>query len=604
MAAAVRAGLRLALRRCSRLAGAAGAQRPVGERPRGDGLVPARTSAGSRSASARRRCRSAAPSRRSCSRSSAAPRAGFLFLAGLVLAGALAAALVLRDGPQRAISSAARVASTLRDRRLWHRVLRRSGLYLVAQLGAHGLRRPLPARRAWAGDGAAAAVLAASQVGSAARSGSPSAAGRTSLRLRVRPLRASGSRPSRPLGAHARPSRRAAARLLVPALVVAAASRWAGTGSRSRSRPSSAGPRSGAAIGLQQTVLSVTGIVVRRRVRRGVSATSWRAAFALARALPARWLVGAASARRALAPAEKPCTCMSSLERLDALYAIGGGPGRQPDRLLRRRRTRRTQLAAGWMDEAGLEVEVDAHGNLSAVCAGDEPDLPEVWSGSHLDSVPHGGRFDGALGVVAGDRGARAARPAAADARGRCVPRGGARVCRQPRRCVARGDAPGCVSRAPPRAGPAARARRGAARRRHRDRRLQARPKAFEGRAGHAGTTPMEGRDDALVAAAAEILRIRDVALGDRGRRGDGRPARGRAGRHQRDPGRVASRSTRGRPIRQRLDRLLAEVGHIPVTSRLRRPRSAARRRALRAGDRARGLPVVELFSGAGHDAG
>ena len=38
----------------------------------------------------------------------------------------------------------------------------------------------------------------------------------------------------------------------------------------------------------------------------------------------------------------------------------------------------------------------------------------------------------------------------------------------------------------------------------------------FEGRAGHAGTTPMEGREDALVEAAEAILRIRDARAGDR----------------------------------------------------------------------------------------
>ena len=55
-------------------------------------------------------------------------------------------------------------------------------------------------------------------------------------------------------------------------------------------------------------------------------------------------------------------------------------------------------LAAGWMREAGLEVEVDAAGNL----LGRRGPPAEVWTGSHLDSVPDGGRFDGALGVVAG----------------------------------------------------------------------------------------------------------------------------------------------------------------------------------------------------------
>src|SRR5215470_16436877 len=49
-------------------------------------------------------------------------------------------------------------------------------------------------------------------------------------------------------------------------------------------------------------------------------------------------------------------------------------------------------------EAAGLETRVDAAGNHSAVLPADGPTL---LLGSHLDSVPNGGRFDGALGVVA-----------------------------------------------------------------------------------------------------------------------------------------------------------------------------------------------------------
>ena len=54
------------------------------------------------------------------------------------------------------------------------------------------------------------------------------------------------------------------------------------------------------------------------------------------------------------------------------------------------------------MREAGLEVDVDPAGNLFGRLVGTRPELPEVWTGSHLDSVPGGGRFDGTLGVVGG----------------------------------------------------------------------------------------------------------------------------------------------------------------------------------------------------------
>ena len=52
------------------------------------------------------------------------------------------------------------------------------------------------------------------------------------------------------------------------------------------------------------------------------------------------------------------------------------------------------------MQEAGLEVSFDAAGNLAGRLRGSEPALPEVWSGSHLDTPPDGGRFDGALGTL------------------------------------------------------------------------------------------------------------------------------------------------------------------------------------------------------------
>src|SRR5262245_13346311 len=86
-------------------------------------------------------------------------------------------------------------------------------------------------------------------------------------------------------------------------------------------------------------------------------------------------------------------------ERIEALYRIGGGPGANragysPDE------DEAHRLLAAWLDEAGLEVEVDPDGNLVGRLPGDDPTLPEVWSGSHLDSVPQGGRFDGPLGVV------------------------------------------------------------------------------------------------------------------------------------------------------------------------------------------------------------
>jgi allantoate deiminase len=52
-----------------------------------------------------------------------------------------------------------------------------------------------------------------------------------------------------------------------------------------------------------------------------------------------------------------------------------------------------------WMRDAGMSVAVDAVGNLRGRYAGDS-DSPALFIGSHLDTVPHAGAFDGVLGVV------------------------------------------------------------------------------------------------------------------------------------------------------------------------------------------------------------
>src|SRR5690242_15389595 len=55
-----------------------------------------------------------------------------------------------------------------------------------------------------------------------------------------------------------------------------------------------------------------------------------------------------------------------------------------------------------WMEQAGMRVHVDAAGNLRGVHAASRPDAPCLYVGSHLDTVPHAGAFDGILGVVMG----------------------------------------------------------------------------------------------------------------------------------------------------------------------------------------------------------
>ena len=58
------------------------------------------------------------------------------------------------------------------------------------------------------------------------------------------------------------------------------------------------------------------------------------------------------------------------------------------------------ELFAAWCESAGCAVKVDAMGNMFARRAGVEDDLAPVMMGSHLDTQPTGGKFDGVLGVL------------------------------------------------------------------------------------------------------------------------------------------------------------------------------------------------------------
>ena len=59
-------------------------------------------------------------------------------------------------------------------------------------------------------------------------------------------------------------------------------------------------------------------------------------------------------------------------------------------------------LFVRWCEEAGCAVRVDRAGNIFARRAGRNPERSPVMTGSHLDSQPTGGKFDGAYGVLAG----------------------------------------------------------------------------------------------------------------------------------------------------------------------------------------------------------
>lgn len=58
------------------------------------------------------------------------------------------------------------------------------------------------------------------------------------------------------------------------------------------------------------------------------------------------------------------------------------------------------ELAASRMQDAGMKTHIDNFGNLIGRLEGKDPSLPVLMMGSHLDSQPYGGRFDGVAGVL------------------------------------------------------------------------------------------------------------------------------------------------------------------------------------------------------------
>jgi allantoate deiminase len=286
---------------------------------------------------------------------------------------------------------------------------------------------------------------------------------------------------------------------------------------------------------------------------------------------------------------------MRVFERLDELYAIGGGPGANRSHPSAAE-DEAHRLAAAWLEEAGLGVEIDRHGNL----VGRSARSADVWAGSHLDTVPQGGRFDGALGVVAAIEAVE--RVGAGSV---VVFRGEEVGCIGSRALVAGGDPlPTGFLELHVEQGPVLAAT---------DAPLgvvtgivgYARGElVLEGRAGHAGTTPMAGRNDALVAAAGEILRVRDVAL-------TVPETVATIGRVEVEPGGANVIPSRVRlsldvraPDAERLDELVRAIGFEPDYRVEPAQFAGSARVALADAIAARGLPTVALPSGAGHDAG
>jgi hydantoinase/carbamoylase family amidase len=364
-----------------------------------------------------------------------------------------------------------------------------------------------------------------------------------------------------------------------------------------------------------------------------------------------------------MAPPHDPAAAVDGARiaaRLDALWEIAQAPGGGADRpAWSPAEAAAMRLVAEWARDAGLDPALDAHGNLWALPAGDGP---VATSGSHVDTVPAGGRYDGALGTVLALEAAGAAGTGLIVCAAEEAPRFGAGTlgsrlitgALDESELEAMTDADGVTAAAaraaflaeleddlPRRDGPPPLERVSAHLEVHIEPRHELRGRGadlgvveriaaphrhelvVEGEAGHAGEVAMADRRDAL-AAAAELVLALEAAARDAAPRWPGTVAT--VGRLQVEPGAgsiIPARATallevRGidgaaiAAVEGALDAAIADVERrrgVHVTRRLLRGGdpialdSDLTQRAMDAAD-TRGLTAVRTYSGAGHDAG
>lgn len=212
-------------------------------------------------------------------------RSAFIFLAAICFAGAIFGSAVIREREAAEdLLEPHGLRTTLRDSRLWW-LCGGSSLYVAAQIAVTGFVVLFLHDERGFSPGEAAAVLGGIQVLAAAlRIGT----GRWSdvLGSRIVPLRLVGLASSLTL-ALAAGALDAPAAVLVPAFVLAGGFAMSWNGLSFTAAAELAGrARSGAAIGMQQTALSVAGALVPPAFAALVATTSWRVGFALAAVFP------------------------------------------------------------------------------------------------------------------------------------------------------------------------------------------------------------------------------------------------------------------------------------------------------------------------------
>ncbi|MFQ5850001.1 MAG: M20 family metallo-hydrolase [Candidatus Binatia bacterium] len=104
---------------------------------------------------------------------------------------------------------------------------------------------------------------------------------------------------------------------------------------------------------------------------------------------------------RAWGPAEVCINERRLIRDLNTVARIGIGSGGSVTRLVFSvKELRSRQLLIHLMNQAGLKIYIDRIGNIFGRLEGPDPSAPAVLVGSHLDTVVQGGKFDGAVGVI------------------------------------------------------------------------------------------------------------------------------------------------------------------------------------------------------------
>jgi allantoate deiminase len=350
------------------------------------------------------------------------------------------------------------------------------------------------------------------------------------------------------------------------------------------------------------------------------------------------------------------------LARADALGAMTEDPPRVTRTYLTPQHRAAGEAIAGWMREAGMTVAWDGFGNVVGRYEAAAPDAPVVMTGSHMDSVRNAGKYDGLFGILS-----PIACVADLNARGRRLPvaievvafgdEEGVRfgVTLIGSKAMAGAFDPAWLDRADADGVPMRRALRefggdpdalaGLDRRGGRviafvESHIEQGPVLLEaglplgvvtsiagatrirctvaGLAGHAGTVPMTGRQDALAAASEMVLAVERHCTVNPG-------LVGTVGRLTVLPGAVnvipqdveftidlrsgvdATRIAAVQALRAECTAIAARrrvtLGFDPFFELKAAPCDAALQRRLARAIEARGLPVTHLPSGAGHDA-